>query len=136
MPKRPEDPRSTWRKRARQVLTAIGREYACECMGVPGCEHEGKCGFTPDEQNRSSTLDANHINKVLSDIRPDNLEWLCRGCHKRKDKQTDKGESIYEDEFGMQLIIMQAAAIREILGTRKYKIAEQTLVRLPEETSS
>ena len=109
--KRPKDARSTQRKRARKVLLESGRDYACECTGVPGCEHEKPCGYSPNKQSRSDTLDANHINKNLFDLRPSNLEWLCRGCHKRADKRTERGVSTIADEFGTEILVQQALGI-------------------------
>lgn len=100
MPKRPKDARSTQRKRARKVLEQGRRPYRCECNGVPGCKHKGICGYTPESQSRSDTLDVNHKNKNIHDNRPSNLEWLCRSCHKNYDKQTERGVSVIEDEFG------------------------------------
>lgn len=49
------------------------------------------------------SLQANHKNKVLSDIDPANLEWLCASCHKEKDSKTEVGVSIKGDEFGYGL---------------------------------
>lgn len=49
------------------------------------------------------TLQANHKNKVLSDIDPANLEWLCPSCHKEKDAKTEVGVSIKGDEWGYGL---------------------------------
>lgn len=100
MQKKPKDPRSTQRKRARKVLENSTRTYQCECSSYPGCKHEGICGYIPSTQGRSDTLDANHINKNLFDLRLSNLEWLCRGCHKRADKRTERGVSTIQDEFG------------------------------------
>lgn len=45
-------------------------------------------------------LQAQHINKVWSDLDPVNLEWLCPSCHKEEDQQTAPGVSLVEDEFG------------------------------------
>lgn len=45
-------------------------------------------------------LQANHKNKILSDIDPANLEWLCPSCHKVKDTMTEVGVSIKGDEWG------------------------------------
>jgi rubredoxin len=86
----PLDPRSTWRKRARRVLLMSEREYRCE-----------KCGFKPEgEQSRSNTLDANHKNKIWSDIDLSNLEWLCRTCHWHYDRATAKGVSPIGESYG------------------------------------
>jgi hypothetical protein len=87
MPKIPKDPRSTGRKRARTVLKRVGRPYKC-----------AECGWSPKEQSRSDTLDANHKNKNILDNDPANLEWLCRSCHKKEDSQTAKGE-MSEDSY-------------------------------------
>lgn len=46
------------------------------------------------------TLQVNHINKILRDCDPANLEYLCASCHKERDQQTDKGVSVIEDEHG------------------------------------
>lgn len=48
-------------------------------------------------------LQANHKNKILSDIDPANLEWLCASCHKNVDQKTEKGVSLYGDEWGYGL---------------------------------
>jgi hypothetical protein len=130
MPRRPVDARSTQRKRARKVLEDSGRAYACECRGVPGCEHETPCGYSPSRQSRSDTLDANHVNKNLFDLRPSNLEWLCRGCHKRKDSQTERGTSVLADEFGMSGLLRQIEMVRgEPTATEK---VERKSVDFPE----
>jgi hypothetical protein len=83
MPKKPLDPRSTYRKQARKVLTKIGRPFRC-----------AKCGWAPvGTLDRKNNLDCNHKNKVLSDLDPSNLEWLCRTCHRAEDRATEKGIS-------------------------------------------
>jgi hypothetical protein len=46
------------------------------------------------------SLEANHINKILSDLDPVNLEWLCKSCHKYADSATAKGVSSVGDEYG------------------------------------
>lgn len=91
------DARSTGRKRGRAVLIRLcesgDRTYSCE-----------ECGLVPDksytESSRSGGLDCNHKNKNWLDNDPANLEWLCRTCHYRKDRMTEKGVSSLEDEFG------------------------------------
>lgn len=91
------DPRSTGRKRGRKVLQNSGRPYECECRDSSHVWHEGTCGWKPESQSRSETLDVNHKNKNLLDNDPVNLEWLCRRCHKAIDSRTEKGV-MHEDE--------------------------------------
>lgn len=95
-----KDVRSTGRKRARRALEQSGRPYACECEGECGSDACGvhtasdnrvQCGYTPENQSRSDTLDANHKNKNWLDNDPANLEWLCRPCHRALDRRTEKG---------------------------------------------
>lgn len=95
----PKDGRSTYRKRARKVLereVELGnREFKCE-----GILDSGEvCGWEPDPTKpigRSNNLDVNHKNKVISDNDPANLEYLCRDCHFREDRATEKGVSKQE----------------------------------------
>jgi hypothetical protein len=93
-----KDPRSTGRKRARALLVKLvkegEREYSCEdCGHIP---------TIPVEQSSrgGDILDANHKNKNWLDNDPSNLEFLCRPCHYRKDRATEKGVSSIEDEYG------------------------------------
>ena len=107
----PKDPRSTNRKRARAVLERIGRPFECECDNPECPKGHGmeKCGWKPDPSipiGRSNNLDANHKNKILADLDPANLEWLCRTCHRFEDRATAKGvmkdehkEKLYGDGF-------------------------------------
>lgn len=102
------DPRSTGRKRARAVLWKLFEEgikpFRCNsCGSTPeGCSDDG---WTVDSSrlNRSNNLDANHINKNWLDNDPANLEWLCRVCHREKDRRTEKGVSALGDEYGYGL---------------------------------
>lgn len=91
-----KDWRSTGRKRARAVLQKLvdsgDREYCC-----------AKCGWTPDIQSRSSSLDVNHINKDVTDVDPVNLEYLCRPHHYEADRATAKGISTVEEDYGYQI---------------------------------
>lgn len=87
--KEPMDPRSTWRRRAQKILEEVGRPYYCE-----------HCGKVPQTRGRSQGLEVNHVNKVLSDIDPVNLEYLCKSCHKKADQVTGKGVSPKGDEHG------------------------------------
>jgi hypothetical protein len=103
-PREPVDPRSTWRKRARRVLELTGRPYWCDLEGGNGC------GRSPTDENAPGghypgmgALQANHKSKVLSDIDPANLEWLCPSCHKKVDSLTEKGVSLYGDTWGYGL---------------------------------
>lgn len=94
---RVKDPRSTGRKRGRKALQKSGRLYRCACTGCNSVRCGARfssqelCGYSPQEQGRSDTLDVNHKNKNVLDNDPVNLEWLCRACHKMKDKRTEKG---------------------------------------------
>lgn len=108
MAKRPKDARSTGRKRGRAVLERTGRAYECSCENEAHNWHEGRCGWKPEAQSRSQTLDVNHRNKNILDNDPANLEWLCRKCHKNEDMQTAKGvmsdkaeQSLYGELFDM-----------------------------------
>lgn len=100
----PLDPRSTQRKRARKILFRSGIDYVCvDCK----CSPERLPPDAPRHlrlalvgKRTVSGLQANHINKVILDNDLVNLEWLCPSCHKKKDKQTKVGESLYEDEHG------------------------------------
>jgi ribosomal protein L37AE/L43A len=97
--KEPKDPRSTWRKRARAVLIKVGRPEVCEKCGRTNKEEwedEATGGYYPG----LGTLQANHKNKILEDIDPANLEWLCPSCHKEEDSLTEKGVSRFGDEWG------------------------------------
>lgn len=98
--KRPEDARSTGRKRGRKALEESGRPYKCEC-GEKHDWHLGvdQCNYTPQKQSRSDTLDVNHRNKNILDNNPANLEWLCRRCHKAIDSRTEKGV-MHEESWG------------------------------------
>lgn len=104
--KEPGDPRSTWRKRARAVLIREGFPLWCGSTREGGVSEWG-CGRSPSDPDAPGghypgmgALQANHKNKVLSDIDPANLEWLCPSCHKEKDQLTEKGVSIKGDEMG------------------------------------
>lgn len=108
--KEPLDPRSTWRKRLRRVLLTTGRPYLCEVCGRTskhdGDKVDGVVVYVPDEARfyiGIGALQANHRNKELSDIDPANGEWLCASCHKTVDQQTDKGVSLYGDEYGYSM---------------------------------
>lgn len=107
MNEHPLDPRSTGRKRGRAVLVAIERPYWCGSTqeGDVKVEHFGNvtvgCGRSPRVADAPggyypsmAELQVNHINKDILDNDPVNLQWLCVSCHKKKDSQTDKGESI------------------------------------------
>lgn len=107
-----KDPRSTYRKRARRVLESIDRPKWCGSTQAGevsewGC---GRSNVDPDAPGgyypNMGTLQCNHINKVLADLDPVNLEYLCPSCHKERDQLTDKGVSIIEDEFGYGLDLL------------------------------
>jgi len=97
----PKDGRSTWRRRARRKLmrmvVAGELDYKCNSCGyVPAI-----VPTTEDQKvDVKDCLDANHRNKILSDLDEVNLEWLCRTCHLKADRVTAKGVSKIEDEFG------------------------------------
>lgn len=105
MPKEPKDARSTYRRRARAILLKLvekgEREYCC-----------ATCGYIPsipwNQPSRSGDiLDANHRNKILADLDPANLEFLCRVCHLKHDRATEKGVSPIEDTYGYDLEIYE-----------------------------
>lgn len=92
------DPRSTYRKRARRILlarVAAGElEYRCvECKYVPEIPWN-----VPSRSG--DILDADHKNKIWSDLDPANLQWLCRPCHYAKDRSTPKGVSPVGETYG------------------------------------
>lgn len=62
------------RQRARKHLLATDTPYECAV-----------CGYAPETNSRSTSLEVNHKNKVLEDNDPANLEWLCKTCHKEAD---------------------------------------------------
>lgn len=64
---------------------------------------DGYVVVVPDDARYYSnlgSLQANHKNKMLSDIDLANGEWLCPSCHKEEDQQTDVGVSKEGDEYG------------------------------------
>jgi hypothetical protein len=103
----PLDPRSTQRKRARKILFRSGQPYICKgCQSSPvelPTDAPNHLELASPERRTVSGLQANHINKDILDNDLANLEWLCPSCHKLKDKQTSKGVSLKEDEFGYDL---------------------------------
>lgn len=92
----PKDPRATWRRRARLVLERSGRPYWCAVCERSPTNKDAPGGCWPG----MATLEANHKNKVLSDIDLVNLEWLCKSCHKLADMVTKPGVSPKGDEHG------------------------------------
>lgn len=103
-----QDARSTMRRRARGVLETTDRPYFCgsKSDGTMDVQEWG-CGRSPvlsvapgGMYPAMGALQANHINKNIYDNDPSNLEWLCASCHKERDQQTEKGESVLENEFG------------------------------------
>ena len=96
----PLDPRSTYRKRARDVLLKEGKPFKCEgCGHTPdGVDEDGKI-VDITKLSRSNNLDVNHQNKDISDNDSANLEWLCRTCHYEHDRATEKGVSPVEDDL-------------------------------------
>ena len=92
--KTPKDPRSTGRKRGRQVLFKSGDRYTCKHCGASP-------KTLPPDAPRSFenfvfgildySLQVNHINKNILDNDKVNLQWLCAPCHKNADKVTVKG---------------------------------------------
>lgn len=109
MAKTPKDIRSTGRKRLRAVLFRIKRRYSCRRCGCTSSKRppdapNGFENFWPIQEvgvrTVASALQANHINKNLLDCDPANGEWLCASCHALEDRQTAKGVSVIENEFG------------------------------------
>lgn len=100
------DPRSTGRKRARKVLFETERPFKCErCGSVPdGVSDAGEI-IDVTKLDRSNNLDANHKNKDWLDNDPANLEWLCRVCHRKSDRD-DFDKEKYVDEHGYGLEFM------------------------------
>jgi ribosomal protein L37AE/L43A len=103
----PKDPRSTQRKRARALLFRLRIPYICADCGKSPKLRPGDAPkdleLAPRYLRTVSGLQANHINKDIMDNDLANLEWLCPSCHKLKDKQTAKGVSLKEDEWGYGL---------------------------------
>lgn len=53
------------------------------------------------------SLQVNHINKIIADCDPANLEYLCPSCHKEEDSQTAKGVNpLGPDQFGYGLDLL------------------------------
>lgn len=106
------DWRSTGRRKARRVLFNSYRDFACE-----GILDDGSiCGRTSikppmdapvhfseiwPESNRTLTtsLQAQHLTKDLTQNTDDVLKWLCPSCHKKEDAQTDLGESTIDQSM-------------------------------------
>lgn len=96
MPKKPKDPRSTQRKRARAVLVKVGRPLVCA-----DCSKPEKTKTDPDYNGRIHALEVNHKDKNIMNNDPINLEYLCsHPCHKKKDSQTAKGVAVEEVDHG------------------------------------
>lgn len=109
--RKPKDVRSTGRKRGRAVLFRSLRPYRCDiCKRTstkppPEIRRREFLEFNWPEENRvlNYSLQVNHINKILIDNDPANLQWLCARCHKLLDGLTEAGESIKGDEHGIGL---------------------------------
>jgi hypothetical protein len=43
--------------------------------------------FYPDHHSVVIQCGASHVNNVAGDDRPENLRWLCRGCHLKNDAE-------------------------------------------------
>lgn len=103
----PRDPRSTMRRRGRNVLFRLRLIYACNDCGksppILPSDAPKDLQLAAPYLRTVKQLQVNHINKDIWDNDPVNLEWLCPSCHKLKDKQTAKGISIKGDEWGYDL---------------------------------
>lgn len=106
----PKDPRSTQRKRARQILFRSGEPYVCNHCGKSPKElpkdAPRNLELAPIHLRTVSSLQANHINKDIMDNDLVNLEWLCPSCHKIADSKTEKGVSPVEPDldYGIELL--------------------------------
>jgi hypothetical protein len=103
----PKDPRSTMRRRGRNVLFRLKVPYICNDCGrspkILPADAPKDLELAAPYLRTVNQLQVNHINKDIWDNDPYNLEWLCPSCHKIKDKQTAKGVSIRDDDFGYDL---------------------------------
>jgi hypothetical protein len=99
------DWRSTGRKRLRRALFDEEVPYECDVCGRSSIERppdapENFDDFWPDGKRvLEYSLQANHINKDVTDCDPANGQWLCALCHKYLDSQTGVGE-IDSSEYG------------------------------------
>jgi hypothetical protein len=63
---------------------------ACRERAGDRCEQCGRTNGTFYENDRGRRVlvqcGAAHLNNTAGDDRPENLGWLCRGCHLRTDK--------------------------------------------------
>lgn len=103
MQKIPKDPRSTQRKRARQILFKSGRPYICEhCGKSPKTLPQGSpknLELAPVGMRTVKQLEANHKSKNIMDNDLANLQWLCSSCHKLADNKVQKGNDVEKAGF-------------------------------------
>lgn len=102
-----KDWESTGRRMARRTLYREKVEYSCaysDC-GVTSKEAPKDAPadfeeFWPEERRYLTyPLQANHMDKDLTNDSLDNLEWLCAPHHKLKDSQTAKGVSTVDRPY-------------------------------------
>lgn len=99
------DWRSTGRKRLRRALFDDQVPFLCNLCGrtvispPPDAPKDFEDLWPEEKRVLEYSLQANHINKDITDCDPANGEWLCSLCHKFKDSQTGVGE-IDSSEYG------------------------------------
>ena len=102
-----KDWRSTGRRKGRRALYAARIPYSCVgYKSRAGIDHP--CGKTTIEPPKdapswfdeiwplekrvlSSQLEADHKSKDYTNNELENVDWRCSSCHKKKDRQTEKG---------------------------------------------
>jgi len=99
------DWRSTGRKRLRKALFEEEVPYKCNQCGRTSVKPPPDAppyfeDIWPEEKRvLAYSLQANHINKDITDNDPANGEWLCALCHKALDSMSAVGE-IDSSEYG------------------------------------
>ena len=99
------DWRSTGRRKARRVLFNSDTEFKCIDCGKTTFEKPKEIpshfeDLWPDD-NRVLTgraLQADHVDKDVTNNSVENLVWRCASCHKKADMQTDVGIGQEDDE--------------------------------------
>ena len=99
------DWRSTGRRKARRSLFNAQVPYKCvDCHKTSLVPPKDAPPWFEDlwpEENRvlSYPLQADHESKDLTNNDPQFLNWRCAPCHKKRDSQTDKGESTVIEDY-------------------------------------
>lgn len=100
-----KDWRSTGRRKARKALYTSYVSYECSDCSKTSVEppKDAPTWFEEiwPEHNRvlDYSLQADHETKDVQNNEVENLAWRCAGCHKKRDSQTEKGESTIQTNF-------------------------------------